>query len=127
MQTATELQQFQSATDADGNPLYPHYEEVKLDMAQLLDAQRAPDLKTAYTKAIRMNDELWQAEQERLTQANAQAQLQEKAKAVAKAKANTVSVRSATPTAQGNGAKPTGTRATVEAAYDAISGQGGRV
>ena len=127
MQTATELQQFQSATDADGQPLYPHYEEVKLDMAQLLEAGRAQDLKTAYTKAIRMNDELWQAEQERLTQAKAQAQLQEKAKAVAKAKANTVSVRSATPTAPGNGAKPTGTREAVNAAYDVVSGQGGRV
>jgi len=127
MQTATELQQFQSATDATGNPLYPHYEEVKLDMAQLLEAGRAQDLKTAYTKAVRMNDELWQAEQDAQQQANAQAQLQEKARAVAKAKANTISTRSATPTGADSGAKPQGTRATVAAAVEAAMGQGGRV
>jgi len=127
MQTATELQQFQSATDESGSLLYPHYEEVKLDMAQLLEAGRASDLKTAYTKAIRMNDELWQAEQERTRQADMQSQLQERAKAVAKAKANTVSTRSATPTGADQGAKPTGTRATVAAAVEAAMGEGGRV
>lgn len=126
----SELQQFVSAADADGNPLYPHYEEVKLDMAQILEAGRAPDLKSAYQKAIRMNDELWQQEQERARAVSEQARLQAQAKTVAKAKANAVSVKSATPTGAITGEKPKDRRssaADVAAAYEQHVGQGGRV
>ena len=74
-----------------------------------------------------MNDELWQAEQDARQSVTTQTQLQDKAKAVAKAKANTISVRSATPTGADKSAKPTGTRATVAAAVEAMMGEGGRV
>ena len=127
MQTATELQQFQTAKDGQGNSLYPYYEDIKMDMARILEAGLAPDLKTAYDRAIRMNDGLWQAEQDARQNVTTQTQLQDKAKAVAKAKANTISVRSATPTGADKSAKPTGTRATVAAAVEAMMGEGGRV
>jgi hypothetical protein len=64
-------------------------------MAQLLESGFAQDLETAYAKAVRMNDDVWSIEQERLlTQAQKQVS---KAQQVAKAKAAAVSPRSVTP------------------------------
>jgi Skp family chaperone for outer membrane proteins len=77
---------------------FPHFEMVREDMAQLLERGLAPDLETAYAKAVRMNDEAYRLEQEKLLKsANTQAS---KAQQVAKAKATAVSPRSATPSGQ---------------------------
>ncbi len=73
---------------------YPHFESVRGDMALLLESGKAKDLETAYKTAIRMNDEIWQSEQERQA-ANTSA-----SQAVAKAKAHAVSVKSSTPKGQ---------------------------
>lgn len=74
---------------------FPHFEEVREEMAQLLERGLAPDLETAYAKAVRINDSVWAKEQERLlNQAKQQAS---KAQVVAKAKAKAVSPRSVTP------------------------------
>lgn len=74
---------------------YPHFDVVREEMAQLLELGKAPDLETAYKKAVRMNDDVWQLEQERLLkEAKTQAI---KAQQVAKAKAAAVSVKSVTP------------------------------
>ena len=75
---------------------YPHFDEVREDMAQLLEKGIATDLKTAYTKAIRLNEDVWQKEQERLVK-TATGQ-REKQMQVSKAKAKAVSPRSVTPT-----------------------------
>jgi len=77
---------------------FPHFEMVREDMAQLLERGLAPNLETAYAKAVRMNDEAYKLEQEKLlksvgTQAS-------KAQQVAKAKATAVSPRSVTPSGQ---------------------------
>jgi len=77
---------------------FPHFDMVREDMAQLLERGLAQDLETAYAKAVRMNDEVYKLEQEKLlksvgTQAS-------KAQQVAKAKATAVSPRSATPSGQ---------------------------
>ena len=74
---------------------FPHFEAVREQMAQLLESGFAQDLETAYAKAVRMNDDVWSIEQERLlTQAQKQVS---KAQQVAKAKAAAVSPRSVTP------------------------------
>ena len=74
---------------------FPHFEAVREQMAQLLESGFAQDLETAYAKAVRMNDDVWSVEQERLlTQAQKQVS---KAQQVAKAKAAAVSPRSVTP------------------------------
>jgi hypothetical protein len=74
---------------------FPHFELVREDMAQLLERGLAPDLETAYAKAVRMNDEAYKLEQERLLKsASSQAS---KAQEVARAKATAVSPRSVTP------------------------------
>lgn len=77
---------------------FPHFEMVREDMAQLLERGLAQDLETAYAKAVRMNDEAYKIEQDKLLKsAGSQAS---KAQQVAKAKATAVSPRSATPSGQ---------------------------
>ena len=77
---------------------FPHFEMVREDMAQLLERGLAQDLESAYAKAVRMNDEAYKLEQDKLLRsANTQAS---KAQQVAKAKATAVSPRSVTPSGQ---------------------------
>jgi len=83
---------------------FPHFDMVREEMAQLLELGKAQDLETAYAKAVRMNDEAWKVEQEKLLrQATTQAS---KSQQVARAKATAVSPKSVTPN---------GTQAKVEA------------
>jgi hypothetical protein len=74
---------------------FPHFDVVREEMAQLLELGKAPDLETAYKKAVRMNDDVWAIEQERLL--NSAKQQASKAQQVAKAKAAAVSPKSVTP------------------------------
>ena len=77
---------------------FPHFEMVREDMAQLLERGLAPNLETAYAKAVRMNDEAYKLEQDKLLRsANTQAS---KSQQVAKAKATAVSPKSVTPSGQ---------------------------
>ena len=85
-----EIQRFSS--DADK---HPHFEAVREQMAQLLENGLANDLETAYAKAVRLNDEVWQTEQNRLLQQATNQATQ--AQRVAKAKAAAVSPKSVTP------------------------------
>lgn len=85
-----EIQRF--SADAEK---HPHFEAVREQMAQLLENGLANDLETAYAKAVRLNDEIWQQEQNKLlSQATSQAS---QAQRVAKAKAAAVSPKSVTP------------------------------
>jgi hypothetical protein len=77
---------------------FPHFEMVREDMAQLLERGLAQDLESAYAKAVRMNDEAYKLEQDKLLKsAGTQAS---KAQQVAKAKATAVSPKSVTPSGQ---------------------------
>ena len=103
---------------------YPHFERLKEDMALILDAGKAHDLKGAYAIAERMHDDLWQARQQATTAASDAARLEAQRKAVAAAKGSAVSVRSATPASNG-AAPPNSIREALTSAYDAHVG--GRV
>ena len=94
-------------------------------MAQLLEANIAHDLADAYPKAIRMHDDIWQAEQAAKTAAAQKLSQEAQAKQVAKAKAAVASPRTATPSDEAH-PKAKGIRASLEAAVDAHS-EGGRV
>ena len=85
-----EIQKYQSDTAN-----YPHFDVVREEMAQLLELGKAQDLETAYKKAVRMNDDVWSLEQERLLKDAKQSAV--KAQQVAKAKAAAVSPKSVTP------------------------------
>ena len=116
--TMDAIEQFQMATDAAGNKLYPHFETVKSDMALLLEAGKAQDLKSAYSKALRLHDDLWQSEQDMKRKADEAARLEANRKAVAAAKGSAVSVKSATPASAGAAPKK-GIRSQLEEAFDA--------
>lgn len=120
-----DLTQFQAAKDASGNPLYPHYEAVRNTMAQLLESGAAQDLKSAYDKAIRLDDNIWEAEQTAKQAAAQQAAQTAQTKQVTKAKGAAVSPKTSTP---GAGAAQTtkGIRAAVESAVEAHA-ESGRV
>ena len=74
---------------------FPHFDVVREEMAQLLELGKAQDLETAYKKAVRMNDDVWELEQDRLLRESKQSAI--KAQQVAKAKAAAVSPKSTTP------------------------------
>jgi len=83
---------------------FPHFDMVREEMAQLLELGKAQNLETAYAKAVRLNDEVWAVEQEKLlSSAKKQAS---QAQQVARAKATAISPKSVTPN---------GTQAKVEA------------
>ena len=77
---------------------FPHFEMVREDMAQLLERGLAQNLESAYAKAVRMNDEAYKLETDRLLKTTSMQA--SKAQQVAKAKATAVSPRSSTPSGQ---------------------------
>jgi hypothetical protein len=92
-----------------------HFEAVKEDMAALLQAGRATDLKDAYDKAVYANP---QTRQTLLEQQRSEALKQAQSAALAnRAKAASVSVRGSSP-ASGSGAAPTNLRAALESAWE---------
>lgn len=110
------LQNFMNAKDSAGNPAYPHFDRVRGSMAQLLEAGKATDLEHAYKLSVRLEDDLWQEEQDAQRQAAEQARLKSQQAVVQKAKSNAVSVKTSSPVAPVSGKK--GLRATLEDAYD---------
>jgi hypothetical protein len=77
---------------------FPHFEMVREDMAQLLERGLAQNLESAYAKAVRMNDEAYKLETDKLLKStSSQAS---KAQQVARAKATAISPRSVTPSGQ---------------------------
>jgi len=102
---------------------FPHFEAVRETMAQLLESGLAPDLKTAYAKAVRMQDDVWETEQERLLSA-ARAEAA-KTQQVAKAKAAAVSVKSSTPSGITTGQSAKDRRSALSSAFEEHAG--GRV
>lgn len=104
----------------------PHFDEVRETMAGILQAGLAPDLKSAYDKAIRMNDELWQAETQRRTEDAEKQRREAEAAKVAAARANAVSPRGSTPVGQMTSGGKKGLRDTIAENVEAALG-GARV
>ena len=73
----------------------PYFEEVREVMAGLLQSGMADDLQSAYDKAIRLNDDVFQKVQAEQAQKSEAAQREK----VAQAKAKVLSPKSTTPTA----------------------------
>ncbi len=116
----TEIEQFA------GDPAHEHFEAVKETMRQLLAAGLAPDLKSAYDKAVRMDPELFDREQLRVKEAADKQHREQVAAKVNTARANAVSPRSATPAGAMTGSGKKDLRSTLEDAVEATLG-GARV
>lgn len=119
-----DIRNFAEAKSADGNPLRPHFNEVRVEMGRLMQAQLATTLDDAYAKAVRTNDAVWakvQAE-EAASRAKAAAEAEAKriaaqAKAAAEAKKSaSVNVR-AVGAVSGSPVTPQTMRQTMEAVF----------
>jgi hypothetical protein len=99
---------------------HPFVDQLGPEMQRLLQAGMATDLDSAYSKALRLNDELFtkhQATQRDAAEKNRRIEADKAAKA---AKANAVSTRTATPGALAatTGGAPKGRRAALEESFD---------
>lgn len=81
-------------------PTVEHFEEARPTMIELLDKGFAKSIPEAYQKAIRLNDELFEAEQQRTQTQNAQAQIVAKNTQAQRAKTAAVSLKGTTPGAR---------------------------
>ena len=104
----------------------PHFDQVRETMAGLLQSGVAQDLKSAYDKAIRLNDDIWQQSQADAQQAKAREAAEQNQQRVAQAKAKAVSPRSSSPTGTtGTGTGKKGLRETLSEQLE--QAMGGRV
>lgn len=109
------IESFAQAKDDKGQLLHPHFDEVAEDVLALMRGG-LKDLDKAYTKAVRMNDAVWQK-----SQAASQAQAKAAADAQRKAeidKAKRAGVTSETTTAVNGSAKPKSLQESLEKAFD---------
>lgn len=115
----TAYQSFINEKDEQGAPKHPHFETVKDTMAGLLQTNQARDYKDAYNKALRLHDDLYEADIQRRVQSAEQERLAASKAQVARARGNAVSPRSATPTMTNGSGKPANSlRGTIEDAFD---------
>jgi hypothetical protein len=59
-QTEQTVEQFSAKTGADGKLTHPHFDKVRVKMGNLIDAGEAKGLDDAYTKAVRLDDDLYE-------------------------------------------------------------------
>lgn len=113
-----QIEQFRSATDANGKLLHPHFDQVKQHMAALIQAQPEADLDAVYDQAVYANPETRTAllsEREKAARAEADKAAKEKA---AKAR------KAATPKGGSGGKEPPkglSMRETMERTYDKVA------
>ena len=101
---------------------FPHFESVRETMAQLLEKGYAQDLEGAYAKAVRLQDDVWELERERLLK---QGSTQSQAQRVAKAKSTALSPRSVTPSGLSSTVDKKDRRSVIEEQLN--QSMGGRV
>lgn len=102
---------------------HPHVDELGPEMQRLLQAGLATDLDSAYSKALRLNEPLFEKHLAQQRQASEQQRRTEADKAAKAAKANAVSTRSATPgsVAAATSGAPKGRRAALEESFEAAT------
>ena len=118
----SDIQAFASAKGPDGEPLRPFFDDVRVEMGRLMQAQIATSLDEAYAKAIRTNDAVWSkvqaAEAAKAAKAAEEAQAKQREAAAKAAKeaqrASSLNVK-ATGAVSGAPAKPRTMRDTMEA------------
>lgn len=98
---------------------HEYFEEVRETMADLLDRGLANDLEDAYTKAVRLNDDVFNRTLAQQSQSNQTSQLQRADMAAKAAKAAAVSVKGA-PTGVTRAPEPKSTEEAVRAAMAAM-------
>lgn len=83
----TVVERFRSAENDKGEPLHPHFDEVKNDMMDLADINPNMTIDQLYNKAVRMNDKLYEQELKTREQKILEQAEKKKAERLKKAKA----------------------------------------
>ena len=81
-----QIDTFASQTDAEGNLAHPHFDSLRVTMGQLIESGAASDLNDAYSKALRLDDSLYQQSLEAERTKVKTAEDKRRKEAVAKAK-----------------------------------------
>ena len=116
----SQIEQFTSATDENGQPKHPHFEAVHGAMAQLIQGGVADGLEDAYEKAVWGNPELRQSILNEQEAARKTALEKEEAERVAQAKKASKSVSGAPANGAGSPNPPAGSlREELSASFDA--------
>lgn len=108
------VQNFAAAKDEKGNPLHPFFDEASGEILALMKASPGMDLETAYKKAVRMNDGVWEKMQAEKTLAASQAAEAERKAKIDKARR--ASVGGKAPGTNGT-TKPNSLRDELEAGF----------
>jgi len=58
-ETENHIKTFSEEKDAEGKLMHPHFEKLRVKMGNLIDAGEAKNLEEAYTKSIRLDDDLY--------------------------------------------------------------------
>ena len=58
-ETENYIKTFSEEKDADGKAKHPHFEKLRVKMGNLIDAGEAKNIQEAYTKSIRLDDDLY--------------------------------------------------------------------
>ena len=124
----TSMRQFGDQKTETGEPKFPHFADanVRVTMGRLIQTGEANSLESAYTKAIRLHDDIWKQEQERESAANAAIRRQETQRVAIGARRAAVSPRSSSPTGASEGSGKVDRRASLMSAFDELGG-GGRI
>lgn len=113
------VESFAEAKDDKGQLLHPHFDEVAADVLTLMKAG-TKDLGQAYTKAVRMNDEVWTKVQAEKAAADKKAADIARLNEINKAKR--AGVTSETREAKDKSASPSTLRQDLEAQFANFSG-----
>lgn len=107
----------------ENNPQdYPHFQTVRGTMGRLLETGLAQDLNTAYAKAVRMHDDIYQEEMARQAPLSPPVMpVKDKAAAAAEAKAKAVSVKSVTPTGMTKPVDAKDLRSALENSFSSLT------
>lgn len=108
------VENFASAKDEKGQPLHPFFDDVAEDVLALMKSG-IRDLDTAYTKAVRMNDEVFaKVQAQKAAQASATAKTKQQAEID---KAKRAGVTSQAREASNGAARPSTLKEDLEAAF----------
>lgn len=108
---------FQNAVNDKGEPKYPHYETLRLDMSEILQKGMAKSLEEAYNKAFRLNDDLHQEHINR--QYNDRIRNEDTAKKTVASKRAGFNVKGSGSGSTPEASETLSRRQTIEKAYDA--------
>jgi len=99
---------------------YPHFEQVREPMIQLLESGMAQNPDAAYKMAVRLDESLSSADQARQAQATAAATEAARQAAIKKAKNAGASVRTATPSGAASSPSAKDRRGALAASFEAV-------